>query len=68
MRVTVNGESKDVQDGSTVGELVRCFHLTPQRVAVEVNESLVPRARLDEVHLSDADRVEIVTFMGGGLG
>jgi thiamine biosynthesis protein ThiS len=35
-------------------------------VAVEVNESLVPRERRESTHLRAGDRVELVTIMGGG--
>ncbi len=66
VRVVVNGKREDVDDGSTVADLVRRFNLTPPRVAVEVNAELVPRATYGEVPLSSGDRVEIVSFVGGG--
>lgn len=66
MRLVVNGQDEDVTDGSTVADLVRRFNLTPPRVAVEVNRELVPRATYDATALCAGDRVEIVTFVGGG--
>jgi thiamine biosynthesis protein ThiS len=42
------------------------LQLTPARVAVEVNEQLVRRASYTDTTLRDADRVEIVTLVGGG--
>ena len=66
MTITVNGEARDVGDGVTVAELVAQFELTPERVAVEVNERLVRRASYAQTRLAAGDRIEIVTLVGGG--
>lgn len=66
MQVTVNGESREMPDGASVADLVAQFDLTPERVAVEVNERLVRRATYRETALREGDRVEIVTPVGGG--
>lgn len=66
MYVTVNGNHQPIADGTSVGELLRTLDVAPVRVAVEVNQELVRRARFDETPLRDGDRVEIVTFVGGG--
>lgn len=66
MQVSVNGEQKTLEDGTTVADLVRLFNLTPERVAVEVNEKLVRRGNYAQTRLSTGDRVELVTLVGGG--
>jgi sulfur carrier protein len=66
IRVTVNGEAHELDEGTSVATLVARFNLAPPRVAVEVNEDLVPRRSYDATALKDGDRVEIVTFVGGG--
>ncbi len=66
MRVLINGKPEELGDAGTVGDLVRQFELVPRRIAIEVNEQLVPRDTFDDVVLADGDRVEIVTFVGGG--
>jgi len=66
MQLVVNGESRTLDGVSTVADLVREFALTPERVAVEVNEQLVRRADYAQTPLKDGDRVEIVTLVGGG--
>ena len=66
MQITVNGDTRTVEDGATVAELVKLFDLPPERVAVEVNERLVRRVQYGDTRLSAGDRVEIVTLVGGG--
>lgn len=66
IRVTVNGAAEELDDGLTVGQLVTRHNLVPVRVAVEVNQELVSRRRYDATILHEGDRVEIVTFVGGG--
>lgn len=66
MRVWLNGVAKTLADGSTVGELLTQLRLQPVRVAVELNEDIVQRKTFAETHLHDGDRLEVVTFVGGG--
>lgn len=66
MKLTVNGKSYELGDASSVMDLLRERNLDPIRVAVEVNEDIVSRRRFAETSLKDGDRVEIVTFVGGG--
>ena len=64
--VVVNGETVRVPSGSTVADLLRTLSLEPTRVAVEHNLRVVPRADHPALRLNHGDRLEIVTFVGGG--
>jgi thiamine biosynthesis protein ThiS len=64
--ILVNGESRQVADGTTVAQLVADLKLDARPLAVEVNLELVPRSRHTEHQLSEGDRLEIVTLVGGG--
>ena len=66
MRITVNGEQREVESSLTVAQLLKKYDLAPLRVAVEINRELVRRARFDEAYLAEGDVVEIVTLVGGG--
>jgi sulfur carrier protein len=66
MRLTVNGENKNVPDGLTVRGLIEHLGLIEGPVAVEKNRSVVPRAEHTTTPLHDGDVVEIVHFVGGG--
>jgi thiamine biosynthesis protein ThiS len=63
--ITVNGQSKEVPDGSTVAQLIAQHNLTPQKVAVELNRRLLRTEKYD-TPLKQNDEVELVTFVGGG--
>ncbi len=65
MRLTINGEPREVADALTIAQLI--VHLSlAGRVAVEVNREIVPRARHEEHVLEEGDTLEIVHFVGGG--
>ena len=66
MTITVNGECRAISTGATVQALLTELKLEPVRVAVEVNENLVPRRSFEGTEIHDGDRVEVVTFVGGG--
>jgi thiamine biosynthesis protein ThiS len=66
VNILVNGTKHEVSEGTTVAQLLRQLDMTAQHVAVEVNLRLVPRARHAEHQLSEADRLEVVTLVGGG--
>jgi sulfur carrier protein len=55
-----------VPAGSTAGELVATLGFAGRPLAVEVNEEVVPRARLADCRLKAGDRLELVTLVGGG--
>ncbi|MEO6597872.1 MAG: sulfur carrier protein ThiS [Planctomycetota bacterium] len=66
LQVTVNGEPRRIVRGATVADLVRELGLQPQQVAVERNKDIVRRADHATVVLGEGDRLEVVTFFGGG--
>lgn len=63
--VKINGEPKNAE-GNTVAEVLAEMGLGDKRVAVELNESIVPRAKYSETFLESGDTLEIVRFVGGG--
>ena len=65
IEIVVNGASRHVPDRSSVRSLVAELGLAPERIAVELNRELLPRACLDRELAAD-DHLEIVTFVGGG--
>ncbi len=66
MEITLNGESKHIPDGITAAQLVEFLELEGRRLAIEINEEIVPRSTYAACRLSPGDHVEIVHAMGGG--
>ena len=66
MRVELNGDPKELDEGTNLSALVEQLSLAPERVAVELNREVVRRADWPTTQLSEGDRVEIVHFVGGG--
>ncbi len=66
MTILLNGEPREIAPQQTVGDLLAQLKLQPQRLAVELNQQLLPRGEFGRVCLSAGDQVEIVTLVGGG--
>lgn len=66
MRITVNGESRELPASLTVAALLAELGVDPRRVAVEVNRRILKRAEFDGVRLAEGDVLEVVHFVGGG--
>lgn len=66
MDVVVNGREVALDDGSSVRDLLVALGRGEGRVAVEVNQEIVPRSRHAEHLLKPGDRIELVHAMGGG--
>ena len=66
MQATINGQLETYERELSVAKLLANKRLAPVRVAVELNEDLIPRRAFAETLIHDGDRVEIVTFVGGG--
>jgi thiamine biosynthesis protein ThiS len=66
LSIVVNGEARSIPPGTTITALLVELGLGGRPVAVERNREIVPRARHVDVELADGDRLELVTFVGGG--
>ncbi|TFH44490.1 MAG: sulfur carrier protein ThiS [Lysobacterales bacterium] len=66
MNIVLNGEKRGLDDALTLRGLIDRLELNGKRLAIEVNEEVVPRSQHSEYRLHDGDRVEIVHAIGGG--
>jgi sulfur carrier protein len=64
--VVINGKARTVAEGTSVLALLGELGLGDKRVAVERNLEVIPRAQHATTLLADGDRLEVVTFVGGG--
>lgn len=66
MSILLNGEPRAVPEGCTISLLLAELNLNPKYLAVELNRRVLSRLHHAQTQLSDGDRVEIVTLVGGG--
>jgi sulfur carrier protein len=66
MQIMLNGTPTEVAEALTMADLIEALQLGDRRLAVEVNEELVPRSRFQEHRLKPQDQVEIIHAVGGG--
>jgi sulfur carrier protein len=66
MQIVVNGSTVDLEDGATLFNLLEHLGLSDAKIAVELNQNIVPRSQLAEQNLQHQDQVEIVHAIGGG--
>jgi sulfur carrier protein len=66
VRIVLNGEAREAPAGITVADLLTWLELDARLVAVELNRSVVKRARYADTPVTENAEVEIVAFVGGG--
>ncbi|CAN5468268.1 sulfur carrier protein ThiS [soil metagenome] len=66
IEIYLNGESREVPAEIDLDHLLEFFSLPKQRVAIELNNSVVRRSNWPETIVRDRDKIEVVHFVGGG--
>lgn len=66
MQIYVNGETRQIPEGSTIADLLADLEVKQAHVAVERNREIVPRIQHAQTVLGEGDHVEVVTLVGGG--
>ncbi len=66
MNILINGQSQPAEVGATLATLIQALDLTGTRLAVEINQEVIPRSEYGAYRLNEGDRVEIVQAIGGG--
>jgi len=66
MQVTINGEKRELSEDLTIGGMLENLGLPAERIAVELNREVIRKKDWERVRLNDADKIEIIHFVGGG--
>lgn len=66
MQVFINGETRELESELNLLELLKKLELPTERIAIELNKSVVRKKDWETINISDADKVEIIHFVGGG--
>lgn len=66
MIIILNGENREIDDNTTIEQLLHSLELAEKRLAVEINQQIIPRSEFNHFTLNALDKVEIVQAIGGG--
>jgi sulfur carrier protein len=66
MQVLINGETRNIENELNLRELLEKLELPTTRIAIELNKDVVRKKDWESIKISDADKIEIIHFVGGG--
>ena len=66
--IILNGENKQIDKETNIEQLLLSLNLSNKRLAVEINQQIIPRSNFNSHRLNELDKVEIVQAIGGGSG
>ena len=66
MTITVNGEKRQIHAEVNLSELLKNLALPDERIAIELNKEVIRKKDWADTKINDADRIEIIHFVGGG--
>ena len=64
--IEFNGEAREIEEGSTVLQLLELAQVSSKFCAVELNLEIVSRECYGQTLLQAGDKIEVVTLVGGG--
>lgn len=66
IELKINGENRQIPKDTSAEQLVEILDLVGKRIAIEVNQEILPRSQYAAHLFKPGDRVEVVTAIGGG--
>ena len=66
MNIILNNTINEVRENITIDELLLLNNIRSKYIAVEINKIIIPKSKYKEYQLSEDDKVEIITAIGGG--
>lgn len=66
MKIFVNGLEQDLPAGANVVDLLKQLDIAPERIAIEINLTVIDRRAYHDRIFQEGDQVEIISFIGGG--
>ena len=66
IKIKINGKIKNVDKNSKLSKIIKNFKIPLKKVAIELNEEIVDKKKLNKISLKTNDKIEIVHFIGGG--
>ena len=66
IKIKVNGKIKLIKNNTKLSNLIKFLKIPVKKVAIELNQGIVDKKKLEKIILKKNDKIEIVHFIGGG--
>ena len=66
IKIKINGKMKTVIENSKLSEMLKQLKIPLNKVAIELNEEIIDKKKINKIKLNKNDKIEIVHFIGGG--
>jgi len=66
IKIKVNCKIKSIPNNYKVSNLLRDINISLKKVAIELNQEIIDKKKIDKMILKKNDKIEIVHFIGGG--
>ena len=66
IQIRVNGKVKSISDKYKMSDLVKNLKIPMKKVAIELNQEIIDKKKINKISLKKNDKIEIVHFIGGG--
>ena len=65
-KIQLNGKKVSLKQKLSIFDLLKKYKLDKKKVAIELNGSILTKAKYRKKYLKNKDKIEIVHFIGGG--
>ncbi|MDC0945640.1 sulfur carrier protein ThiS [Candidatus Pelagibacter sp.] len=66
IKIKVNGKVKLIKNNTKLSNLIKFLKIPVKKVAIELNQEIVDKKKLEKIILKKNDKIEVVHFIGGG--
>jgi sulfur carrier protein len=66
IKIKVNGKVKLIKNNTKLSNLIKFLQIPVKKVAIELNQEIVDKKKLEKIVLKKNDKIEVVHFIGGG--
>ena len=66
IKINLNGKEKQIAENSKIDKLISDLKIPIKKVAIELNQEILDKKKLNKIKLKKNDKIEIVHFIGGG--
>ena len=66
IKIEINGKIKSITQDSNLSIVLKNLKIPLNKVAIELNEEIIDKKKINKIKLNKTDKIEIVHFIGGG--